>query len=267
MISFFDVHAHYTDKRFSEYGIDVDFLLRDCFATNVYRIVNAGTNPQNSAEAVEMAKKYPGMCASIGIHPTDSFFIEDCDYALDQIKQLLFSEREQIAAIGEIGLDYHNEELTNKVKQKYFFDNLLSFSETYNLPVVIHCREAMGDCIDIVRSHPRAFGVFHCYAGSAETAKELIRRNFFISVCGNVTYKRSEKLAEVIKTVGVDHLLTETDAPYMAPAPLRGTVNNSSNILHSATLMAEMLDMKLDAFARITRQNANSIFRIPKFLE
>lgn len=265
MISFFDVHAHYTDKRFSEYGFDVDFILRDCFSTNVYRIVNSGTNPENSKQAVEMAKRYPGMCASVGIHPTDAFFIEDCDYALGQIEHLILQERYEIAAIGEIGLDYYHEDMLNKSKQKYFFDALLSLSEKHRLPVVIHCREAMGDCLDIVRLHPNSYGVFHCYAGSAETAKELIKRNYFISVCGNVTYKKSDKLENVIRTVGAEHLLTETDAPYMAPAPLRGTVNNSSNILHSATKMAQILDMKLDAFSRITRNNADSIFKVPKF--
>ena len=204
MISFFDVHAHYTDKRFSEYGFDVDFILRDCFSTNVYRIVNSGTNPENSKQAVEMAKRYPGMCASVGIHPTDAFFIEDCDYALEQIEHLILQERYEIAAIGEIGLDYYHEDMLNKSKQKYFFDALLSLSEKHRLPVVIRCREAMGDCLDIVRLHPNSYGVFHCYAGSAETAKELIKRNYFISVCGNVTYKKSDKLENVIRTVGAD---------------------------------------------------------------
>lgn len=265
MISFFDVHAHYTDKRYSEYGFDVDFILRDCFSTNVYKIVNSGTNPENSKEAIEMSKKYPRMCASVGIHPTDAFFIEDCDYALEQIEQLVIHERDEIAAIGEIGLDYFHEDMLNKSKQKYFFDNLLSMSEKYRLPVVIHCREAMGDCLDIVRVHPYSYGVFHCYAGSAETAKELVKKNYFISVCGNVTYKKSDKLENVIKTVGPEYLLTETDAPYMSPVPLRGTVNNSSNILHSATKIAQILDMNLDSFAKTTRNNADGIFKAPKF--
>lgn len=265
MISFFDVHAHYNDKRYEELGLDVDFIIRDCFATNVKRICNSGTNPENSRAAVEMAKRYNGMCASIGIHPTDSFFIEDCDYALDQIKRLFFEEKWNIAAIGEIGLDYHDESMLNKSKQKYFFDAQLSFAERYNMPVVIHCREAMGDCLDIIRLHPYSRGVFHCYSGSAETAKELIRRNFYISVCGNITYKRSEKLENVVREVGAEFLLTETDSPYMSPAPLRGMVNNSSNILHSAEKMAKILGMRLDAFSRITRNNADQIFCIPKF--
>ncbi len=267
MISFFDVHAHYTDSRYKDLDIDVDFILRDCFSTNVYRIVNAGTNPDNSKEAVEMSKKYPGMCASVGIHPGDSFYIEDCDYELYRIEDLLFKEHTEIAAIGEIGLDYHYPDHTNKSKQKYFFDALLSLSERVKLPVVIHCRDAMGDCLDVLRAHPNAFGVFHCYAGSVETALDLIKRDFFISVCGNVTYNRSEKLRNVIKAVGVEHLLTETDAPYMSPSPVRGTLNNSSNILHSAELMADILGMKLDAFARQTRLNADSIFKVPKFLK
>lgn len=266
MISFFDIHAHYTDSRYAEYGLDVDFILRDCFAGDTYRIINSGTNPENSRAAIEMSKRYTGMAASVGIHPTDSFFIKECDHALAEVEELIVNERYCVAAVGEIGLDYHNKELTDKVKQQYFFDSLLTMSEKHKLPCVIHCRDAIGDCVEILKRHPHAYGALHCYAGSAETAKELVKTGWFISICGNVTFKRSEKLWEVIKTVGAEHLLTETDAPYMAPVPLRGTINNSSNIRLSAEKMADILEMRLEEFSRITRRNANSIFQPPKFI-
>lgn len=267
MISFFDIHAHYIDSRYEEMGVDVDFLLRECFSTDVCKIMNSGTNPENSKKAIEMAKRYPGMCAAVGIHPSDSFFIDDCDYALSQIEELVVTERDTVAAVGEIGLDYHNPDITDKVKQKFLFDAQLTLAEKHGLPVVIHCRDAIGDCIEIVDCHPNSKGAFHCFAGSAETAEHLIKRGWFISVCGNVTYKRSEKLHEVIRRVGAEHLLTETDAPYMAPAPLRGTLNNSSNIRYSAEYMASLLGMTTDAFARQTRKNAERLFRVPKFYE
>jgi TatD DNase family protein len=265
MINFFDIHAHYTDKRYAEYLRDVDFILREDFSTDVFRIINSGTNVENSKEVIEMCKRYPHMAASVGIHPTDAWFIEDCDYAISQIEELIIKERYEIAAVGEIGLDYHTPELTNKPKQQYIFDCMLSLSEKYSLPAVIHCRDAMGDCLDIVRKHPKAFGAFHCFAGSAETALELIGMGWYISVCGNITFKKSEKLCNVVQTVGAEHLLTETDSPYMAPAPIRGTLNHSSNIRPASEKMAELLGMQHREFNRITVENAMRLFQAPKF--
>ena len=265
MINFFDIHAHYTDKRYREWNCDVDLLLRELFSTDVFRIINSGTNVENSIEVIEMCRRYPQMAASVGIHPTDAWFIEDCDYALSGIEELLIKERYEIAAVGEIGLDYHTPELTNKDKQKYIFDRMLTLSEKYSLPAVIHCRDAMGDCMEIVRKHPKAYGAFHCFAGSAETAMELVNMGWYISVCGNVTFKKSEKLERVVQTVGAEHILTETDAPYMAPAPIRGTLNHSSNIRLSSEKMADLLGMQHRIFNKITVENAMRLFRAPKF--
>ena len=265
MINFFDIHAHYTDKRYAECYRNVDFILREDFSTDVFRIINSGTNVENSVEVIEMCKRYPQMAASVGIHPTDAWFIEDCDYAISQIEELIRKERYEIAAVGEIGLDYHTPELTNKEKQQYIFDQLLSLSEKYSLPAVIHCRDAMGDCMNIVRKHPNAYGAFHCFAGSAETAMELVNMGWYISVCGNVTFKKSDKLWRVVETVGAEHLLTETDAPYMAPAPIRGTLNHSSNIRLSSEKMAELLGMQHRDFNKITVENAMRLFQAPKF--
>ncbi len=267
MISYYDIHAHYTDDLFKGLGVDVMYLLDESFKDNVYKIICSGTNPENSKEAILLSKKFPAMAVSVGVHPTDSFFIEDCDYALSQIELLIKEEPECIAAIGEIGLDYYHKDRLNKEKQKYFFEKQLELSEKYGLPAVIHCRDAIGDCVDILKAHKKAFGAMHCFSGSPETAMELVKMDWFISIAGNVTYKKSEKLREVIKTVGIEHLLTETDAPYMTPEGMRGTLNHSDNIEKSVAVIANILEMKPKDVAKITRENADSLFRPSKFLD
>ncbi len=266
MISFYDIHAHYTDAVYKKLDIDPREIIKDCFSYDTYRIICSGTNPENSKEAVELSKQFRGMAASVGIHPTDAFFIEDIDFAVSEIEKLVVSEEDTVAAIGEIGLDYSDHELTDKNKQKYIFDALLTMSETYDLPCVIHCRDAIGDTVDMIRRHPRARGAFHCFSGSPETALELVKLGWYISIAGNVTFKKSDKLLNVVKAVGAEHLLTETDAPYMTPAPSRGMLNNSSFIRESAEVMANELGMMLKDFSKITRDNADRLFRPMKFL-
>ncbi len=265
MISFYDIHAHYTDSFYKDLCVDIESVVKECFKGNSYRIICSGTSPQNSREAIELSKKFPGMAVSVGIHPTNAFYIEDCDYALSEIELLLKTEIESIAAVGEIGLDYYHKKCLNKEKQKYFFEKQLELSLKYNLPAVIHCRDAIGDCVEILKSYKNAYGAMHCFSGSPETAKELVKMGWLISIAGNVTYNTSDKLREVVKAVGIEHLLTETDAPFMTPEGLRGTMNNSQNIIRSAKVIAEVLGMQTKDVARITRENADSLFCPAKF--
>ena len=264
MSKLFDSHAHYFDSRFdAEFENGSDALLPELFSGDVGYIVNVGTNNENNPRCLHMAQKYDGMYAAVGIHP------EDCrDYSREELQKFedfLVAHRdfknEKIVAIGEIGFDYHWEPY-DKTHQAFFFEEQMKLAEKYDLPVIIHDREAHGDCFDMACKFKNVRGVFHSYSGSAEMAAELVKRGWYISFSGVVTFKNASRVKDVAASVPLDRLLVETDAPYLAPHPMRGKLNHSGLMRYTVQTLAELFGKEYDKMAQILSDNAKDLFGI-----
>ncbi len=263
MSGIFDTHAHYTDERFETmFEGGASALLSALFANGVDKIINVGTNTKNSAEAVKMAKSYEGMYVAAGIHPSDIDEEVSLEDALTKLRALLDKREEyKIVALGEIGLDYYWRQ-DNKELQKQFFEAQLDLAEEYDIPVVIHDREAHGDCFETIIKRPKIRGVFHCYSGSPEMARDLVRRGWYISFTGVVTYKNAPVVQASAKAVPLDRILVETDAPYLAPVPYRGKTNRSDYIEYTLRTLAELHGVSEDEMRDKTNENACKLFGI-----
>lgn len=250
---FFDTHAHYDDDRFDG---DRDELLMSMKGT-VDLIVNPGCNMPTSLKAVEIAEKYPFVYAGIGFHPHDSK--EMTSHSLSALEKL--SHNPRVVAIGEIGLDYHYDNSPRKIQQECFREQL-ELARKLSLPVIIHEREASRDCLDIIRDFRDILGVFHCYSGSVESAKTIIKQGWYLSFTGVVTYKNAKKSREVIKWMPQDKLMIETDAPYLSPETVRGQRNSSLHLPLIAQAVADILDSNVAEVAELTMNNGKRFFGI-----
>ena len=269
MPTYFDTHAHYFDRKFDTLDGGAEGLLNSLeFQSAVCGVINAGTNLVNSQTAVDMAGKYPFMYAAVGIHPEDAQGLPDgmpldpdttlsalYDWVSDPDRRL----KDKIVAIGEIGLDYYWEPM-DKPLQKAFFEGQLDIARRVGLPVLIHDREAHGDCFETVLKYPDVRGVFHGYSGSAEMARELVKRGWYIAFGGTVTFKNAHRVRDVAASVPLDHLLLETDCPYMAPVPHRGKVCHSAMIPYMAEVLADLHGTTVEEIARATTENARKLF-------
>lgn len=262
MTRFFDSHAHYYDNRFAGRA---DELLSELLATSVSYIINVGTSLENIPTVLEQAAAYPNMYAAVGIHPTDGQSYEDPDGAIKRLRQLLgdaaLRREKKIVALGEIGLDYHYPD-TDRKKQLHLFHAQLDLAAELDLPVVIHDRDAHGDCFDAILRHPNVSGVFHCYSGSAELARELVRRGWHLSFTGVATYKNAPRVREAIAAVPLDRVLIETDCPYLAPEPFRGQCNHSGYLSYTAKALADVFGITVEQIAAQTEKNAKKLFGI-----
>ena len=267
-MKYFDSHAHYFDAWFDEYEGGADALLDKLFSEKVGAIVNIATNPENLKGCIKQAKKYENMYVSSGIHPEDCIYSENIEADLCEIEASISDEAtrrsNKIVAIGEIGFDYHLENLTDEVKEKqrYVFESQMKMAEKYGLPVIIHDREAHGDCFEMALKYPKVRGIFHSYSGSSEMARELIRRGWYISFSGVVTFKNASRVRDVLSTVPLDRLLIETDAPYLAPHPNRGKMNHSGNLEYTVNTMASIFSKTAEEIAEITYNNAKKIYNL-----
>lgn len=264
-MSFFDSHAHYYDARF--YGEEnpdgAEALLESLFAEGLLGVINVGTNPKSNILAIEQAKRFPLMYAAVGLHPEDmahtGMTLEDM---IASVRELLGNREEnKIVAIGEIGLDYYWEPY-DKVAQQACFEAQLELARELDMPVIIHDREAHGDCFETVLKYPDVRGVFHSYSGSAEMAKELIKRGWYISFSGVVSFKNAAKVKEVAKVVPDERILIETDAPYLAPHPYRGKINHSGRLFYTATALAEARGCTAEYISDVTRENVRALFGV-----
>ncbi len=260
-----DSHAHYYDDRFAspeECPSGVRALLDGLFADNVGVIINIGTSPATSRLAIRQAHDYAHMYIAVGIHPTDGQQLPmPLDEALADIERLATDAHSKCVAIGEIGLDYHYPD-TDRARQLYLFEAQLRMARRLDMPVVIHDRDAHGDCMDILRAHRGVRGVMHSYSGSAEMAQELVSMGFYISFSGTLTFKNARRTVEAALAVPKTRLLIETDAPYLAPHPLRGTLNHSGNLVYTNRRLAELLGMEEEHCAALTRDNAARLFSL-----
>ena len=251
----FDTHAHYDDERFDG---DREALLASMPEKNVGLIVNPGCNIPSSRVAVELARKFDFVYAAVGIHP------ENCaDFEPEQIEKLRELAKEpKVVAIGEIGLDYYWAENPPKDLQQKVLRRQLLLAQELSLPVIIHDRDAHGDTMAIVREFPQVRGVFHCFAGSTEMARELIGMGWMLSFNGAATFKNARKAPEVIAAVPLEKLMIETDAPYLTPVPHRGQRNDSSYVRFVAEKIAEIKGLSPEEVERVTWENGRRFFGI-----
>jgi TatD DNase family protein len=260
---YIDSHAHLF---FADYTDDLDAVLSRANEAGVGMIIVPGTDVKSSQEAVMLAERHKNIFACVGIHPHEVAKASHQD--LIEIQKL--SEHSKVVAIGEIGLDYHYDFSPRDV-QRAFFAEQLEIAVRRDLPVVLHMREATEDTLSIVEyavhvnpkwkenSREPMRGVFHCFPGTAEQALEVQNLGFCISYPGIVTFKNSESL-EVLKQIGIHHVMLETDSPYMSPVPLRGKRNEPANIVLIGRRIAEGLDISEEEVASITTNNALRVF-------
>ena len=258
----FDSHAHYDDRRFDEEfeGGGRGALIK-AHKLGVEYIANIGSNLRTSDNSVALAEEFDFVVAAAGIHPTDAQEIpsKEVDKALAYIEKL--AAHEKVRAIGEIGYDYHWEPV-DKERQKYFFDAQMEIARRVDLPVIIHSRDAMGDTLDLLSEHSGVTGVMHSFSGSAEVARQLTEKGWYVSFSGPVTYKNANKVKESAAIVPDERLLIETDCPYLPPVPHRGEINYSGYIHYTCETIADIRGISPENAAKMTYENAKRFYGI-----
>ena len=252
----FDTHAHYDAEQFDG---DRDEVLSALPLSGVGLVVNPGCDLDSSQAAAELAARYGHVYAAVGYHP------ENCGpYVPGDLERLrALAGRPKVVAIGEIGLDYYWEENPPREHQQRVFRDQMALAEELGLPVIVHDRDAHRDSMETVRAFPGVRGVFHCFSGSAEMARELVRLGWMISFTGVLTYKNGRRAAEAAAAVPLDRIMLETDSPYMSPVPCRGTRNDSRHLGYICRRLAEIKGVSEEECARVTAENGRRFFRIP----
>ena len=252
----FETHAHYDDHKFDE---DREAVLQKVIQNGVSPIINVGASIDSTKATIELAKSHDYIYAAVGVHPSD---IEDLNEESFMWLRAQTSY-EKTVAIGEIGLDYYwDKEPEVQKAQRYWFGRQLELAREVELPVIIHSRDAAEDTIKVMKEHnaQELSGVIHCYSYSKEMAKEFVKMGYFIGVGGVVTFKNAKKLVETVQKIPIESILLETDCPYMAPEPNRGTRNDSSNIPFIIEKIAEIKGISKEDVERITEENAYRLF-------
>lgn len=250
---YFNTHTHLNSEQLYWQR---DMYIQRAKDNQVEYIVVAGYDLSSSRQAIEIAHEYPFVYATVGISPNDCLNTTNED--LDEIERLLQDPR--AVALGEIGLDYYWDDVPRD-KQKDVFLRQINIAKKYNKPIVIHARDAYEDTYDILKQAAH-HGIMHCYSGSAQMAKRYIEIGFEISLAGPVTFKNAKVPKEVAKTIGIDHLMIETDCPYLTPHPFRGKLNEPANVVYIAQEIAKLKNMEIEDVARITTFNAKRMFGI-----
>ena len=249
----FDTHAHYDDEAFNT---DRDELLRSMEAHGIGRIVNIGANMETSARTVALTEQYPFLYGAVGVHPNEVGDMTEQDL----VRLAQWTELEKVVAIGEIGLDYYWDDVPSD-KQKEIFQLQVDLAKKHQKPIIIHCRDAYEDTYEVLKrnGHP---GIMHCYSGSVEMAKRFIDLGFYISLAGPVTFKNARVPKDVAEKIGLEHLLIETDCPYLTPHPYRGSLNEPANVVYIAQEIAKLKNMEIESVASQTTFNAKKVFGI-----
>ncbi|MBQ1264246.1 MAG: TatD family hydrolase [Oscillospiraceae bacterium] len=251
---FFDSHAHLDDRRFAD---DRTQVLEKIRAANVTGVMNIGCDEASSLRSIDLAEQNDWIWAAVGNHPDSA---DEVDEALLARYRDLCRHR-RVKAIGEIGLDYHYEDIPREI-QKRAFRMQMALAQELSMPVVVHEREAHADALEILDEFESVRGVFHCYSGSLEMAKELVRRGWYIGFTGVVTFKNARKAVEVAEWLPLSRTLIETDCPYMAPEPHRGRRCDPSLVPFTAAKIAEIKGVSVETVADATKKNAEELFRL-----
>ena len=251
----FDTHAHMDDRAFDA---DRDALLSSLRSQGVGLLMNPGCSLASSRAASELSRKYPFVYAAAGSHPDTANEVDDT--VLEEYRRLVRSNP-KIKAIGEIGLDYHYEDIPREI-QKRAFRAQMALAQELNLPVIVHEREAHQDGMDIASEFPSVTGVFHCFSGSAEMAKWLIARGWYIGFTGVLTFKNARKALEVAASIPLDRIVLETDCPYMSPEPFRGRRNDPGRLYRMAESLASLRGLSREEVEAVTLENGKRLYRI-----
>jgi TatD DNase family protein len=260
-VELIDTHCHLT---FEQLADDVEGVVARSKAAGVVGWITVGTDPQQNRKAVELAEWFENMYAAVGIHPHDAKDVTARTMA--ELKELAQSEK--VVAIGEMGLDFHYN-FSKQPDQKRVFAGQLEIAREVNLPVIVHCREAFDETMDILEQSIRLKGplravVFHCFSGSAEQAKTVLDHGFYISFTGVVTFKNADEIRRAAEIVPTDRLMLETDCPYMSPEPMRKQrINEPALMIHTARHLAELKNMSLPDFAEAVTATSKTFFDLP----
>ena len=251
----FDTHAHMDDHAFDE---DRSQLLASLPKQGLALVMNPGCSLESSRNTDKLSREYGYIYAAVGSHP------DVADEVTDQVLEeyrMLCKQNPKIKAIGEIGLDYHYEDIPREIQQKAFRMQM-ELARELDLPVIVHERDAHEDGMKIVDEFPEVTGVFHCYSGSAEMAKELIKRGWYIGFTGVLTFKNARKAVQVAASIPLERIVLETDCPYMAPEPFRGKRNDPGKLYRMAEKLAEIRGLTVEEIQRITTENGKRLYRI-----
>ena len=261
-MKYFDSHSHYYDERFvEEREGGADPLISALLSGEVSGIINVGTSPETCRAAIEQAEKYDNMYLALGIHPSDTRFLSDMDAEIAEIENMIKKQGRKCVCLGEIGLDYHYPD-TDKERQHRYFRAQMALAEKLGLPVCIHDRDSHADVMAVIREFPNVRGVLHSYSGGVDMARELVELGYMISFSGTLTFTNARRPREVAATLPHDRILIETDCPYLAPHPLRGTLNHSGNLKYTNATLAEILGITEEECAALTEANAKRFFGI-----
>jgi TatD DNase family protein len=253
----FDTHSHLNDKQLLE---KIDTVLEDAHKAGVDKFLVVGWDKESSFLAVKLAETYPGVYAAIGFHPENIFDVSEEDFN----ETMALVSHPKVVAIGEIGLDYHwSKEPERREKQKEYFIRQIEFANKHNKPISIHNRNAFEDCLNILKEHkPLHGGVMHCYSGSVELLKDVLDLGLYIGFDGPLTFTNAKTPKEVCEVCPLNKIVVETDCPYLAPHPLRGTVNEPKNIRWIVDEVARCKDMSKKHVIDVLYKNSCELFRI-----
>ena len=251
----FDTHAHMDDHAFDE---DREQLLRDLPNQGIGLLMNPGCSLESSRNVDKLSRQYDYIYGAVGSHPDVA---DEVNEAVLEEYRMLCKQNDKIKAIGEIGLDYHYEDIPREIQQKAFRMQM-ELARELGLPAIVHERDAHEDGLKIVDEFPEVKGVFHCYSGSAEMAKELVKRGWYIGFTGVLTFKNARKAIEVARTIPLDRIVIETDCPYMSPEPFRGKRNDPGKVYRMAEKLAEIHGISVEEAQRITFENGKKLYRI-----
>ena len=251
----FDTHAHMDDRA---YDTDREELLASLPGAGIGLLMNPGCSLESSRNTDKLSKAYDYIYAAVGSHPDVA---DEVNEAVLEEYRMLCKQNDKIKAIGEIGLDYHYEDIPREIQLKAFRMQM-ELARELDLPVIVHEREAHEDGLNIVDEFPTVRGVFHCYSGSAEMAKELVKRGWYIGFTGVLTFKNARKSIEVAASIPRDRIVIETDCPYMAPVPFRGKRNDPGQVVHMAAKLGDIWGVSAEEAARITLENGKRLYRL-----
>ena len=250
-----DTHCHLNDEWFDG---EVDQIVNNFLCSGVSKAICVGCDPKTNQKAKEIAEKHTAVYYTVGVHP------DDCDsFNINQLEDYLKARDKKLVAVGEIGLDYfHNKE--NKQQQIDIFEQQIELAKKHKLPIVIHWREAYADTLEVLKKHaPFEYGaVMHCYSGSLEFAKELLKLGIKFSFTGTVTYKNAKNVQEVVKNMPLDSFFLETDSPYLTPTPFRGQRNEPRHVVEVAKFVADLKGISYEELERITDKNATEFYNL-----
>ncbi|MDO4521668.1 MAG: TatD family hydrolase [Eubacteriales bacterium] len=253
----FDTHAHYDDEAFQE---DREELLGSMREHGIGKIVNVGASLRGVEDTCKLMQRYDFIYGALGVHPDEVG--ELTEEWMTRLAEMLSSEK--AVAVGEIGLDYYWDKEGHDI-QKYWFVRQMELAKKMDLPIVVHSRDAAKDTFDCIREHHRGCtgGVIHCYSGSVEMAKEYVKMGYFLGVGGVITFKNARVLKEVVAEIPLEHLVVETDCPYLAPTPYRGKRNSSLYLPKMIEAIAQIKKLEAEEVERITWENAHRLYRLP----